>query len=91
MYKKIKELYNGDFLPLEDCEELEGYEAECAMEELEMAREALLASLSETQKTHFNRYSAAIDALGALTKEHCFTTGFRLGTRITAECFCENE
>ena len=90
MLNTIKALYQGEIIPKEECENLM-----CEAEGIEEHTESLLArlkkSLTKDQSELFQAYIAAEAELIEAQKENYFAIGFRLGTRLAAECYSDEK
>ena len=51
----------------------------------------LIESLTESQKEIFEKYQECQDILIQYDTEDAFVAGFRLGTKLLAESFCEDD
>lgn len=51
--------------------------------------EKLLALLNDEQKDRLHRLEDCIMEQGAIEERYAFLAGFRLGVRMTAECFAD--
>ncbi|MBO4931391.1 MAG: hypothetical protein J6I42_04335 [Clostridia bacterium] len=58
---------------------------------VEKNRHLLLAELTEEQKDRFDKICCGLAEQRDLIDRHSFLTGFRLGVRMMAECFANNE
>ncbi len=87
--KILDELYygniSGDDRTAEDREELTDI-----LSLVEKNRHLLLAELTEEQKERFTKFCDALTEQRDLIDRHSFLTVFRLGVRMMAECFANN-
>lgn len=54
-----------------------------------MNYEKLLALLNDEQKDRLHRLEDCVMEQGAIEERYAFLAGFRLGVRMTAECFAD--
>ena len=80
----IEELWYGNAIPMESIIPPTTQEEELSRL-MECNRTKLLDSLTEEQKTLFEKYDDALSELNVLFEKQSFEYGFKLGTRIVIE------
>lgn len=59
-------------------------------ERRELSRNELLAELNESQKERFETFEKIFTEAGLIEDLYTFIVGFRLGVRMMAECFADD-
>lgn len=90
MLNTIKALYRGEIAPTEECEDLTG-EAEGIEEQEENLLARLKKSLTKEQAELLDTFLSVQNELAEIKKEYCFAAGFRLGAKLTAECYLDEK
>lgn len=86
MFETLKEFYRGDLVP---CEKngSNGQYIKDLLQLIENSHEKLCRSLTTEQKEILEKYDSFVVDMNALLCEDSFISGYRLGTRMTAEAF----
>ena len=86
MFDTLKDFYRGRLVP----DEKDGPNRPYIQDLLQLHdnnREKLCQSLTEEQKEILAKYDCQMDEMIELIREDSFISGYRLGTRMTAEAF----
>ena len=86
MSKILKEFYNGNIVPCNQTGDNSQY-IQDLLHLIENNRKRLCQSLTEEQKEILAKYDCQMDEMIELIREDSFISGYRLGTRMTAEAF----
>lgn len=86
--KILNELYYGNINPSERsfayCKD-----AQKLAHKITEYEQTLLAGLTDEQKNLFRKFDNCVTQLYEIENRYCFTTGFRLGVRMTSESFLD--
>ena len=86
MSKILKEFYNGNIVPSNQSGDNSQYNQDI-LHLIENNRKKLCQGLSEEQKEILDKYDSHVADMNELLCEDSFVSGYRLGTRMTAEAF----
>ena len=86
MSKILKEFYNGNIVPCNQTGDNSQY-IQDLLHLIENNRERLCQGLSEEQKEILKKYDRQTTEMIELIREDSFISGYRMGTRLTAEAF----
>ena len=86
MSKILKEFYNGNIVPCNQTGDNSQY-IQDLLHLLENNRERLCQGLTEEQKEILEKYDRQTTEMIELIREDSFISGYRMGTRLTAEAF----
>ena len=86
MSKILKEFYNGNIVPCNQTGDNSQY-IQDLLHLIENNRKKLCQGLSEEQKEILDKYDSHVADMIELIREDSFISGYRLGTRMTAESF----
>ena len=86
MSKILKEFYNGNIVPCNQTGDNSQY-IQDLLHLIENNREKLCQSLTEEQKEILEKYDRQTTEMIELIREDSFISGYRMGTRLTAEAF----
>lgn len=90
MKKTITKLWNGDLSPIEICGRNDPQIQEL-IRLMELSRNRLYRSLSETQKPLLENYTINTDEYISLLSEQAFCEGFSLCAKLMTEAFSTTE
>lgn len=86
MSKILKEFYNGNIVPCNQTGDNSQY-IQDLLHLIENNRERLCQGLTEEQKEILEKYDRQTTEMIELIREDSFISGYRMGTRLTAEAF----
>ena len=86
MSKILKEFYNGNIVPCNQTGDNSQYTQDL-LHLIENNRERLCQGLTEEQKEILEKYDCQTTEMIELIREDSFISGYRMGTRLTAEAF----
>ena len=86
MSKILKEFYNGNIVPCNQTGDNSQY-IQDLLHLIENNRKRLCQGLTEEQKEILEKYDRQTTEMIELIREDSFISGYRMGTRLTAEAF----